>query len=287
MNSSSGFGAFFSSLSELRYGHVILGLPKTVEFSGPTATILGPQQAHVIAKNAIWAGMQNSIAVNPAVRRLNSNFLSSLQLAVRERFNSIPENVSTDKLNTSQKRLLLEARLMNRLSSQVLFRSDKEGIWKLYYREKYGTLCKIETDEQFENWIKTNQNSILDHYMFETNNEIIELLSKGIAQDFKRISGQADFEFKGQTEAPSVSIIAFDEEPMIKQYYLQQLKNLKKKSKKTENENVETLSEVKAHYIQKGIDEKQVEFIPLCEASIERDILNQADLFVPKAWEPK
>ena len=57
-----------------------------------------------------------------------------------------------------------------------------------------------------------------------------------------------------------------------------------KKNKSGDESKFKTLTEVKEEFVKQGFNEDQVEFIPLTEQLIERDLLSEVEASVPKAW---
>lgn len=311
VQASSGFGAFYSTAPEFRYGYVALGLPKLVEFNSQLKTYYDANSKNIslnLDKKTAWAGLKDLININPRIVSLQKNFSSTIEKCFANC--QIP-------LMHPQKRMELEERIKMYLNRSVVFRweSSKKG-WSLNYRnlDYYGQnlpeteLFEIQNDLDFSAWLehivglslnsmernlpdkektpRNDKNKIINNiqhqfienfkstYFFETNGETTN------QQQDQTVYFIKEKKTEKKTEKIKASVIAPDDEVLFKEFYQQQYVS------KTKNKNMkmQSISEVKIAFTNAGLTDDLVEFIPLSEQLIERDFLTQVDAKVPKKW---
>lgn len=297
VESTSGYGAFLSNQPEFRYSHICLGLPKSVEFSSAAHTFIDNQAAPevITEKNVVWAGLEKWIPIHPELSNLKQEFMESLQLAMQESFDA------AEPLFGRETVLQLKYRLLNNFDQSIFFRAEQlenDTIqWNLNYRSlgkkqtPEGKLITIKKTADFATWakevIKTSfaQQSLPKNFRFLEKvfkDSLLEALGKNVRDLYQINPDKKDFSREGKlNKSVPISIIAPDDEEILKDIYRR-----RRKSEKRTNEAVEyhSISQVKHQFTLAGMDVDQIEFIPLTEQLIEKDLFDSIDTTFPKAW---
>ncbi|CRX38773.1 hypothetical protein [Estrella lausannensis] len=288
----SGFGAFISTEPEFRYGAVILGLPKEVEFKSQAATIFNKGKAGHILKNEqqVWAGLKKFITINPQMQAMQTDFNSGVQKVVSAL--AMPNDLSTDAQFELKERLAL---LCDRA---VVFRAesenDKHKGFSLNYREldinylPAGGINEIKTEENLNKFAETMIRAALKqmNIPLENKDQIVSQLAAPFAQQFRSLylEGKTiendQFVLRGALPSRIKATVIAPDDELKDLFYDEFIKKNKTGSQAT----FKTLDEVKKEFSKQGFEEELVEFIPLAEQLIERDFLSEADAKVPQAW---
>ncbi|WP_068467141.1 hypothetical protein [Candidatus Protochlamydia phocaeensis] len=291
----SGFGAFFSTAPEFRYGHIAFGLPRTVEFDSERTTYLTNSTVpYLLNEKHIWVALKELINIHPHMMILRQNFSTAIQQAIAKTM----EDVDTTALSLEQK-IEFEERLALLLNRSIAFRATPpsdtdEERWTLNYRDldKYshlpqGRIHHIYSDKSKNNWVSRMIRMTLEKCKIKPSTvpNLNDTFNTEFAKHFKQHYYHAedprdDYSVKGHTkEKLRACVIAPDDE--FRKHYKSDYdaRNIKSKSS-----DFQTLSEVKKQFKEAGMDEDIIEFIPLSEMLIERDFLIAADAKVPQKW---
>ncbi|CUI15868.1 Conserved hypothetical protein [Candidatus Protochlamydia naegleriophila] len=297
VESTSGYGAFFSSQPEFRYSHICLGLPKSVEFSSDAHTFINNQSAPevITEKTVVWAGLEKWIPIHPQLAKLKQELMDSLQLAMRESFEEAEPLLGRERV------LQLKHRLLKNFEQSAFFRAEQLGNdtiqWNLNYRHlgvnktPTGETIVINSTTKFKEWAKEIIKTSFSQHPLPKNLRLLDMvfkesLLKALEKDVKRLyqtnPEKEDFSREGKlNKSTSISIIAPDDDEILKDIYRR-----RRKSEKRTNEAVEyhSISQVKQRFTQAGMDVDNIDFIPLTEQLIEKDLLDSIDTTFPKAW---
>ncbi|WP_068468539.1 hypothetical protein [Candidatus Protochlamydia phocaeensis] len=302
--STSGFGAFVSTQPEFRYGHIILGLPRQVEFSSDIYTFIDKKLAPdiILDDGVVWAGLEESIILNPQVASLKRHFMQVLRRLVYNRCKELENGIDPSK------RFLLEATILDFFSKNITFRSqrtkDKLKLTLHYYhqiqeeKESKNMLIPIKDEESLQRWTRRIFTAALAKIpeMENMSRLLVKFLLENFVSDFK--AGYYK-DFKGKKEGlepPSdfsieipvnlddkikAAMIVPDDEEGLQDIYRRKRKNDRKSLDPIE---FKAYTQVKEEFKQLGLSEERIELIPLTEQLLERDILNQIDLIIPIQW---
>lgn len=279
----SGFGAFLSKDPELRYGTTILGLSQIVSFSSKAETFAKDRKAPTRVNDTIWSGLRELIEVQPGTVQLKEKFLTNLQILIREKLKENP-------YLTEEEKNRLEAQLTISLANELILRENKKesGSLSLFYREAYhkflpmGSPKGITNEEQFLKWI----NNSLTNSLSELKIEPLKMpnFDTKFAEDFKnkfRLEAQLSDSFS--IPAPPAqkikAVVIAPDDDLINLY--NRYHNI---SKVGGSSSFTPLNLVKSFF--KTFEmENLVEFIPLSEMLIERDLMAPLGQNYPAQWD--